>query len=66
MEIITLIEDTPGRPGCIFEHGLSIYVKTRKHKLLLDTGATEAFAKNAEALGVDLRMVDTVVLSQGH
>ncbi len=66
MEIITLIEDTPGRPGCIFEHGLSIYVETHKHKLLLDTGATGAFVRNAEALGVDLRMVDTVILSHGH
>ncbi len=66
MELIALIEDTPGRPGCIFEHGLSIYVETRNHKLLMDTGATGAFIKNAEAVGVNLSMVDTVVLSHGH
>ncbi len=66
MKILSLIEDSPGRPGCIFEHGLSIYVETHKHKLLLDTGATGAFVKNAEALGVDLSTVDTVVLSHGH
>lgn len=66
MRIITLIENTPGAPGCIHEHGLSLYVETDRHTLLLDTGATGAFADNAAALGLDLSRVDTVVLSHGH
>lgn len=66
MKIITLIEDTPGREGCLYEHGLSFYVETENHKLLVDTGATDAFLKNAETLGVDLKQVDTVILSHGH
>ena len=66
MRIITLIENTPGAPGCAHEHGLSLYIETTRHRLLLDTGATGAFADNAAALGLDLSRVDTVVLSHGH
>lgn len=66
MRIITLIENTPGAPGCAHEHGLSLYIETARHTLLLDTGATGAFADNAAALGLDLARVDTVVLSHGH
>lgn len=66
MKIITVIEDTCGNADCTFEHGLSVYIETEKHKLLLDTGATEKFADNAQKLGIDLEAVDTVVLSHGH
>ncbi len=66
MKIITIIEDTCGNPKCSYEHGLCIYVETRNHKLLLDTGATNAFADNAEKLGIDLKQIDTVILSHGH
>ena len=47
-------------------HGLSLYLETHDHRLLMDTGSTGAFADNAEALGIDLTRVDTVVLSHGH
>ena len=66
MKITTLVENTCGHEGCIAEHGLSLYIETEKHKLLLDTGQTDAVVKNAEALGIDLSTVDTVVLSHGH
>ena len=66
MRIITLVENTPGHDGCIAEHGLSLYIETEKHKLLLDTGQTDAIVRNAELLGVDLAAVDTVILSHGH
>lgn len=66
MKIITLMENTPGREECFYEHGLSVYVETEKHKLLVDTGATDAFLQNAGTLGIDLRQVDTVILSHGH
>lgn len=66
MKIVTLVENTCGYEGCIAEHGLSIYIETEKHKLLLDTGQTDAVVKNAEVLGVDLSLVDTVILSHGH
>ena len=66
MKIVTLVENTPGRAGCVFEHGLSIYIETTAHKILLDTGAGEAFLQNALYLGIDLAQVDMMVLSHGH
>ena len=66
MKIINLIENTKGQNNCLFEHGLSFYIETKKHKLLVDTGASDAFIENAERLGIDLTKVDTVILSHGH
>lgn len=66
MKIVTLVENSCGHEGCIAEHGLSIYIETEKHKLLLDTGQTDAVVRNSEAIGVDLNAVDTVILSHGH
>ncbi len=66
MRITTLVENSEGSQGCIAEHGLSFYVETAGHKLLCDTGATDALINNAEILGIDLKKVDTVFLSHGH
>lgn len=66
MRIITLMENTPGKTDYLFEHGLSVYVETAKHKLLIDTGASDKFLNNAEVLGVNLQEVDTLILSHGH
>lgn len=66
MRIISLIENTPGGPGCRYEHGLSVYIETARHKILADTGASDGFLHNAGLLGVDLRQVDTLFLSHGH
>ncbi|MBQ6554447.1 MAG: MBL fold metallo-hydrolase [Firmicutes bacterium] len=64
--MITLVENTAESDAFIAEHGLSIYIETEKHKLLLDTGQTDALLKNAAVLGIDLSAVDTLVLSHGH
>ncbi len=66
MRIVCLMENTQGKSGCKCEHGLSFYVETERHKLLVDTGASDAFCENAETLSVDLKKVDTVILSHGH
>ena len=66
MKIINLIENTEGAAGCISAHGLSFYVETEKHRLLCDLGPSEDTLKNAALLGIDLRAVDTVILSHGH
>ena len=66
MKIINLMENTKGSQDCACEHGLSFYIETKNHKLLVDTGASEAFMDNAKKLGVDLKAVDTLVLSHGH
>ncbi len=66
MRIVNLVENTPGVPGCGYEHGLSFYIETKKHKILADSGATDIFLHNAETLGIDLTAVDIMFLSHGH
>lgn len=66
MKIIVLMEDTCGHPDCAYEHGLSLYIETERHRILLDTGASGKTWENAHRLGVDLSKVDTVILSHGH
>ena len=48
------------------EHGLSILLETDKHRILLDTGASDLFIRNATHLGIDLSTVDYVFISHGH
>ena len=48
------------------EWGLSVYVEYEGHKVLLDTGASHLFAKNANVMGIDLTQVDIGVLSHAH
>ena len=66
MRIINIIENTAGKNDCIPEHGLCFYVETKKHKILVDTGASGLLVENADQLGIDLSEVDTVVITHGH
>lgn len=61
-----LIENTTLSPAWVAEHGLSLLVETAGQRVLFDTGASAAFADNAERMGIDLSTVDAVVLSHGH
>lgn len=66
MKIVTLMENTTARDDLCCEHGLSLYIEANGQRILFDTGATGAFADNAQKLGVDLWAVDIAVLSHGH
>ena len=66
MKIVNLMDNLAGAAGCLCEHGLSYYIETKNHKLLMDTGASAQFLENAKMLGIDLTAVDTVFLSHGH
>lgn len=66
MKITILLENTTLDNNLKFEHGLSLYVETKNHKILFDTGASDAFAYNAKQLGIDLSKVDIAFLSHGH
>ncbi len=66
MRIVNLIENTCRQGNLQTEHGLSLYVETPNHKILFDTGASDAFWENAQQLNVDLSQVDSLVLSHGH
>ena len=66
MRMVVLMEDTCGNLQCACEHGLSVYIDTGRHKLLVDTGASGKTWDNAEKLGISLSEVDTLILSHGH
>lgn len=61
-----VLSDNVAREGLPGEWGLSIYIEYRGRKLLLDTGASGLFLKNAQRLGVDISQVEFGVLSHAH
>ena len=48
------------------EWGLSIYIEYGETNILLDTGASDLFLRNAEKLGKSIPAVDYAVLSHAH
>jgi len=48
------------------EHGLSVLLETDKYHILLDSGASDVFIRNAMHLGIDLSTIDYVFISHGH
>lgn len=50
----------------IGEPALSFFIEDNGKYILFDTGYSDAFLKNAERMGIDLRELDYVVLSHGH
>jgi len=66
MIVKALSENTTRNPAFLSEHGLSLYIEANGQTLLFDAGQSDAFAKNAEKLGVDLSQADFAVLSHAH
>ena len=67
MKLCVLVDNAPGVHGVLIaEHGLSIWVEHNDTQWLIDTGLSDAFAKNALQLGIDIANVDYLVLSHGH
>ena len=60
-----LVENEPVAGLCT-EHGLSLHLCYGSTSILLDFGQSDAFARNANALGIDLSRVDLAVLSHAH
>lgn len=65
MKIVTLVENTTNLDLKV-AHGLSLYIQTKKHNILFDVGPDQTIFDNAEALGIDLTSIDTVIISHGH
>jgi len=67
-KITTLVENTvtAGLVPLLGEHGLSFLVECDGKPILFDAGQGLALPGNARSLGVDLKSIDTVVLSHGH
>lgn len=66
MIIKTLVENTSVSDNYGCEHGLCLYIETKKHKLLFDMGKSDLFIQNAKKMNVDLSDVDLAVISHGH
>ncbi len=65
VNVTVLIENTsPGQLLC--EHGLSLLLEYAGRRILLDAGSSDAFSRNADALGISLVGLDACVLSHGH
>ena len=65
-EFVVLADNRSNNTELLSEHGLSVYVETENHKLLLDTGKSNIFLMNAQKLGIHLEDVDYVFISHGH
>lgn len=66
MKWTVLSDNRAHDPRMETEHGLSVLLETERLRVLLDTGASDIFIRNAEKLGVDLGNVDYVFVSHGH
>lgn len=52
--------------GFIGEHGWSVYLEKGDEKIIFDTGQGLGFLNNSRLLNIDLKAVQTVILSHGH
>ena len=65
MKIISLVENTI-KSELKAKHGLSLYIETKKHKILFDLGPDKTLFENAVKRNIDISKVDTVIISHGH
>lgn len=63
---VTVLTENTSACGLPAEHGLSLFVEAAGRRFLFDTGASGLFARNADALGIDLASAEFAVLSHGH
>ncbi|MCD8236909.1 MAG: MBL fold metallo-hydrolase [Prevotellaceae bacterium] len=68
IKIVTLIDNRKHskKHSLEVEHGLSFYIETDQKKILLDVGASDKFFQNAIKLGIDIKEVDSLILSHAH
>jgi 7,8-dihydropterin-6-yl-methyl-4-(beta-D-ribofuranosyl)aminobenzene 5'-phosphate synthase len=66
LAITVLIENETNSEALACEHGLALWLTCEGKTLLFDTGASNAFLHNADAIGADLDAVSAIVLSHGH
>lgn len=69
MITITILSEnrpSPHNSELLAEHGLSVWVESPDGNYLVDVGASDAYLRNAEKLGIDLTTADAIVLSHAH
>ena len=50
MKWTVLVDNRTNDPALETEHGLSIFLETERHHILLDTGASDMLIRNAERI----------------
>jgi len=63
---LTVLSEMRAMDGFGSEHGLSFLIEVDQKMILFDTGASDLYKQNAARLGIDLGLVDRIVLSHGH
>jgi len=68
VRITTLIDNrpSPDDPRLVAEWGLSLCVEVNGRQILVDMGASDAFARNAERLSIDVAAMDAAIVSHHH
>jgi 7,8-dihydropterin-6-yl-methyl-4-(beta-D-ribofuranosyl)aminobenzene 5'-phosphate synthase len=66
MRVAVLSDNTTVKPDIMAEHGLSLLVEKNGAQVLVDTGASDLFLRNAEKLDISLRSLNMIFLSHGH
>lgn len=66
LRITVVVENRSEHLALRSEHGLALWIEADAQRFLLDTGAGTALLPNAEALGIDLRQTQALILSHGH
>lgn len=64
--IITALVENTTKSELKAKHGLSLYIQTKKHKILFDLGSDSTLFVNAEKRNINLSEIDTVIISHGH
>lgn len=65
-KISAIMDNYTNHHLCYARHGLSMFLETPEHKILVDTGACDKLLYNAEQLDISLDSIDYLVLSHGH
>jgi len=68
VQITTLLENHTNKADANLqaEHGLSFYIEHGGHVFMSDVGQSGLFADNAKKLGIDLSLVEGLVISHHH
>lgn len=66
MKLTILVDNTTYMSNLLAEDAFCAYIEDNGCKILLDTGESDLFLKNAQHLGIDLGQLDYIVLSHGH
>lgn len=66
MKLTVLTENTACSPAFQAVHGLSLYLETKCHRILMDVGPGTQFLYNSGLMGIDIGSVDLCGISHGH